>query len=190
MSSPRFDWWAYAKAMARRYPKKCNPNERLAVERAIDATRQLDTGDERIKLADMVFFRKSHTMEGAGAALFVSPRTAQRWHADFIREVGRNFGCTSLIYKEGENELPITHDRQAISDWVCTELSETQKETIILMAECDMNKAEVGRAAGVTAQGVKLRLQAIKQKIGIDPGTFYGLSTLVSMIRKEDTDVH
>ena len=59
-----------------------------AVSQAIQKTMLLRTGQERLKLIDMVFWKQSHTLEGAGYALFISSVTAQRWHSDFIRLVG------------------------------------------------------------------------------------------------------
>lgn len=59
-----------------------------AVTKAIEKTKRLKTGSDRLKLIDMVFWKQSHTLEGAAYAMFVSDTTARRWHRDFIRLVG------------------------------------------------------------------------------------------------------
>lgn len=67
-----------------------------AVTEAIRKTKMLRTGAERLKLIDMVFWKQSHTLQGAGCALFVSEATAQRWHSDFIRLVGFSRGLADV----------------------------------------------------------------------------------------------
>lgn len=63
-----------------------------AVNRAIELTKLMKTGDEQIKLIDLVFWKKSHNIAGAAMILYVSEITAKRWHADFIRRVGFCYG--------------------------------------------------------------------------------------------------
>lgn len=62
------------------------------VRRAIENTGKLKNGAERQALIDMVFFKQSHSLEGAAMALFVSYQTAKRWHNDFILEAGKCYG--------------------------------------------------------------------------------------------------
>lgn len=99
MSRPRYRWWGYVKAMIRAYPaltvKSCQgieTRECAAVCRAKEATYTLPDGTDRLRLVDMVFFRQTHTLEGAAQEIPCSPRTAQRWHQDFIRQVAKEFG--------------------------------------------------------------------------------------------------
>ena len=98
MSRPRHDWWGYAKGMIRRYPDAVNAREHGAVEHAVSITRGLPDGAERMALVDMIFWRRSHTLTGAAGVCHVSERTAQRWHADFIWLVAREFGLTERVY--------------------------------------------------------------------------------------------
>lgn len=63
-----------------------------AVAKAVDQTAQLPTGPERLRLIDMVFWKQSHTLDGAACALGYSYETAQRFHRDFLRLVGFNRG--------------------------------------------------------------------------------------------------
>ena len=98
MSNPRYDWWGYVKGMIRRYPK-LNANskgneekEREAVSNAIDQTMDEPDGNEQIKLIDLVFWKKTHTIAGAALLIHCSERTARRWHTKFIRKVAKNYG--------------------------------------------------------------------------------------------------
>ena len=93
MSTPRYDWWPYAKGMIRRYPTgRCTAKERKAVEAAIQETRLLPDGAERLKVVDLVLWRRTHLVAGAAMMVPCSERTAVRWHGDFIRLVGKKFG--------------------------------------------------------------------------------------------------
>lgn len=101
MSKPRYGWWGYAISMIRRYPERVKRpapdstvegRERAAVTRAIEQTMKLPDGDSRMIVIDLMYWRNTHKLYGASRVAHVSERTAQRWHADFIRTVGRNFG--------------------------------------------------------------------------------------------------
>lgn len=82
--------------MIRRYPDAVNENERAAVEAAILETERMRSGADRLNIVRMVLLRGSHTLAGAALEIPCSERTAQRYHADFIRAVGRNFRCDGL----------------------------------------------------------------------------------------------
>lgn len=62
------------------------------VEQAIEETRRMKNGAERLKLIDLVFFSKTHTLSGAALACYVGERTALEWHGDFIRCVAKHMG--------------------------------------------------------------------------------------------------
>ncbi len=97
MSRPHYGWWGYAKYMARRWPDGVNANEDRAVRLALEETERMCAAADRLKIVRMVLLEGTHTLEGAAVQIPCSPRTAQRYHADFIRAVGRNFRCTSLL---------------------------------------------------------------------------------------------
>lgn len=63
-----------------------------AVRQAIEYTSKLRNGAERNALIDMVFFKKSHSLEGAAIALFISYSTAKRWHKEFVLAVADFYG--------------------------------------------------------------------------------------------------
>lgn len=66
--------------------------EHRAVQIAVEATMKYKTGKERLKLIDLVFWKRSHTLAGAAYACYVSYRTALRWHGEFIRLVAYYYG--------------------------------------------------------------------------------------------------
>lgn len=94
MSKPRYGWWPYAKWMIRSYKGGglMTKDERDAVEAAVKETEQLADGGERLRLIDLVLWKRTHTLQGAALACYVSERTAQEWHRQFIRLVGQKRG--------------------------------------------------------------------------------------------------
>lgn len=94
MSNPRYGWWSYAKWMIRSYKGGglMTKDELAAVKDAIEETEQLVDGAERLRLIDLVLWKRTHTLQGAAMAVYVSERTAQEWHRQFIRLVGQKRG--------------------------------------------------------------------------------------------------
>ena len=97
MNKPGRPWWGYVKSMIERYPEEVNKNELRAVEKAIEKTKQLKDGQERLKVIDLMFWSGGMTLAGAAQMIPCSYETARRWHGDFIREVARNFKCSRLF---------------------------------------------------------------------------------------------
>ncbi len=58
-----------------------------AVAGAIRDTKALSDGAERLRLIDLLFWRRTHTMQGAALKLHISYRTARRRRWDFLRLV-------------------------------------------------------------------------------------------------------
>lgn len=190
MSNPRYDWWGFAKGMTRRYPDKCLPNEKEAVEAAIEVTQELKDGAERLRLIDMVFWKQSHSLEGAATALYISKRTADRWHGAFLRAVGRHFRCNTLIPEElADFKLPPIH-KKTIKEPI---LTNKQKQVIVQMADCGMKVCAVAKRTGLSQSNVHSSIKQIKQKTGLDCKNFWDLLALNEAVRdmepaKEDTD--
>lgn len=99
MSKPRYSWWGYVKAIIRHYDpdreqelNRVSLLENIAVRKAVNETRAMQDGEERLKLIRLVFWDKTHTLDGAAMAVNCSDRTARRWHTDFIKCVARNYG--------------------------------------------------------------------------------------------------
>lgn len=63
-----------------------------SMEAALRLTLSLKDGNERIKLIDLIFWKRSHTLAGAAMKCNVSERTARRWHTDFIKCVAGFYG--------------------------------------------------------------------------------------------------
>ncbi len=63
-----------------------------AVRRAVEYTKQIAAGADRLALVDMVFWKKSHTLSGAAYKLNLSYTTAQRYHGEFVIAVARFYG--------------------------------------------------------------------------------------------------
>lgn len=97
MSKPRYTWWAYVRNFLSKYPSDTNPDETRAVQDAIAETLTLVDGEERLKVIDMVFFRETHTLQGAALNIPCSYETAKRWQQQFIRCVARHFSCNGLF---------------------------------------------------------------------------------------------
>ena len=55
-----------------------------AVRRAIEVTGMLKTGADRLRIVDLVFFKQSHTLDGAAYATSISYDRAIDYHGDFI----------------------------------------------------------------------------------------------------------
>ena len=55
-----------------------------AVTAALALMSRLNSPGRRKRLADLVYFRRTHTLYGAAAVLEVSAETARRWNADFL----------------------------------------------------------------------------------------------------------
>lgn len=67
-----------------------------AVEAAIRTTRRRKDGMEKLELIRLVYWSKDYrqalTLREAGEKLYISERTAKRWHRDFILTVARYRG--------------------------------------------------------------------------------------------------
>ncbi|MBR5094461.1 MAG: hypothetical protein IK095_05150 [Oscillospiraceae bacterium] len=63
-----------------------------AVERAIGRTMRRSSGALRLRIVELVFFKGSHTLRGAGMACHVSYATAKIWQQDFIYAVADELG--------------------------------------------------------------------------------------------------
>lgn len=68
-----------------------------------------------------------------------------------------------------------------------TELTAIEKEIILMMADCDLKMAEVGKRIGYCRGAVFYHSRRIQQKTGLNPRSFYDLLILLDMV-KEDGD--
>lgn len=63
-----------------------------AVAKAIELTKKRQNGADRLALIDLVFWKGTHSLDGAAYKLCISDTTARRYHGDFIRLVGFCYG--------------------------------------------------------------------------------------------------
>lgn len=71
---------------------RIHQRELEAVHGAVQATRRLPHGDQRLQVIRLVYWQGSHTLAGAALEVKVAEVTAKRWNGEFIRQVGQNFG--------------------------------------------------------------------------------------------------
>lgn len=63
-----------------------------AIEDTIKETEQLADGKFRLQAVDLVYVRKTKTIDGAALEIGASRRTVQRWLNDFVRLVAHKAG--------------------------------------------------------------------------------------------------
>ena len=64
-----------------------------AVALALDGLRRhRGSARLRLRIVEMVYFRQTHTLYGAAAAVHVSEATAKRYNGDFLRSIARARG--------------------------------------------------------------------------------------------------
>lgn len=71
-----------------------------AVQQAIELTRRMPNGDLRLKIIDLVYWKRTHTVEGAAMVAGYSTDWGKLLHGDFIRLVAKNYG---LMDENSEN---------------------------------------------------------------------------------------
>lgn len=76
-----------------------------AVRRAIEVTGMLKTGTDRLRIVELVFFKQSHTLDGAAYATNISYDTAIGYHGDFIMIVA--YFRELITYEELRNEQKV-----------------------------------------------------------------------------------
>lgn len=63
-----------------------------AVQKAIEKTKLMSTGQDRLAVVDIVLMKGTHNIAGAAMKIHVSEVTANRYHSDFVRLVGFCYG--------------------------------------------------------------------------------------------------
>lgn len=63
-----------------------------AVKRAIETTQNFPNGKQRMKIIDLVYWKKSHTVEGAAMKAGYSPDRGKQLHGEFVRLVAKYYG--------------------------------------------------------------------------------------------------
>lgn len=87
------DWRKQARKALREYPaaKRRNGKEDLpvliAVERALTMQGVYPNAAERRRMVEMVYFRRTHTMNGAALECHYSRETVQKWNVEILSAV-------------------------------------------------------------------------------------------------------
>ena len=63
-----------------------------AVRKAIATTELMSASRDRLKVVELVFWKRSHTLDGAALTIPCSYRTARRYHSDFVMTVASCYG--------------------------------------------------------------------------------------------------
>lgn len=100
LSRPKYWWYSYVKkAVIYNIRDIQQPPEtmqeaitRLALKKALDDTKQLRRGEERLKLVDLVLRRQQYNIPGAAMAMYVSESTATKWMKEFMYTVAEYMG--------------------------------------------------------------------------------------------------
>lgn len=79
-----------------RYPR-CTDFEKEAVDRAVESTKGLEGGEERMEVISLVYFKKTHKLAGAAMQVPCGYDTAKKWQQQFLRDVARNLKCDGLL---------------------------------------------------------------------------------------------
>ena len=107
----RYPWWGYVKGILKQYgwalanlPHVLTDSQMEAVCRAIDETMLLQSGEQILRVVDLVLIKRTHTIAGAALTIPVSEYTAKRWHGNFIRAVAREmrqrYGAAARYYPQ------------------------------------------------------------------------------------------
>ena len=75
-----------------------------AVAKAIEATRRMHGGDLRVRIIDLVYWKRTHTVEGAAMRVGYGVDRGKQIHGEFIRLVARNFGLLENESNENKNK--------------------------------------------------------------------------------------
>lgn len=63
-----------------------------AVKRAVEITMSFPNGSQRMKIIDLVYWKRSHTVEGAAMKAGYSPDRGKQLHGEFVRLVAKFYG--------------------------------------------------------------------------------------------------
>ena len=71
---------------------RTSQREYEAVRRAIETTERYKNGGDRLYVIQLVYWWRSHTIEGAALMVPCHEQTAKNWHGEFVRLVASNLG--------------------------------------------------------------------------------------------------
>lgn len=90
-----------ATAALRQLPKQ-EQREYEAVDAAVRETGKLSDGEARLTIIELVFWKQTHTLEGAAKKVHMSYMSARRRQMAFIRLVAQNLGFIEKVNQESQ----------------------------------------------------------------------------------------
>ena len=72
-----------------------------AVRRAIEYTRHFKNGEERLKIIDLMYWKKSHTLAGAALQVGYGYDRARQIHQEFVVAVATYYGLMDMEENHG-----------------------------------------------------------------------------------------
>ena len=82
----------HVEGLAIRELPSTSQREYEAVRRAVETTEHYRNGQERLKVIELVLWKKTHNLQGAALQIPCHVDTAKVWHGDFIRLVASYYG--------------------------------------------------------------------------------------------------
>ena len=76
-----------------------------AVRAAIRDTAKLPNGDTRLKIIELVYWRRSHTLTGAGYAVGYAERQTRKFHGEFVRTVASHLGLLGMSAPQSQKPV-------------------------------------------------------------------------------------
>lgn len=99
MSRPKYWWYDYVKKSIMRNLGTGTAPETwqesisdMAVKKVLARTKGQYRGDERLKMIDLVYKKRQHSVPGAAVQLHISEGTARDWNREFVYAVAKEMG--------------------------------------------------------------------------------------------------
>lgn len=99
MSRPKYWWYDYVKKSIMHSVGTGTAPETLqesisdmAVKKVLARTKGQYRGDERLKMIDLVYKKRQHSVPGAAVHLHISEGTARDWNREFVYAVAKEMG--------------------------------------------------------------------------------------------------
>ena len=98
------DWKKEAKKALRAYPKaKARGEDTSAIDIALDQQKAYYNGTERMRMVELVYFKRSHTITGAAMEVSYSPEAVSRWNAELVHAAAAALKAQKLYHFESQN---------------------------------------------------------------------------------------
>ena len=118
MSRSKYRWWCYAlnvaddskRLMECAGPMLCDRMEREALQMAINLTRQLPDGKERLAFLGFRYWDgPKRTIQKAAELAGIQEDVAGRWHKEFILLIGSGLGFSTEVSKKPRKKKEAGH---------------------------------------------------------------------------------